>query len=171
MVICSLYEYICILCVNKEGSDDIMESDGTTYYIVKAEALPEVFLKTIEVKELLKKGEVSTIFEAVEKVGISRSAYYKYKDYIFPLYEMNTGRIITIALMLNHAPGVLSEVLNQIAQASGSVLTINQNIPVHGVANVTISLELKNMTIHVDKLIQRIEKIPGVKKVNILAKE
>lgn len=148
-----------------------MESDGNTYYIVKAEALPEVFLKTIEVKEKLRKGEISTIYEAVEKVGISRSAYYKYKDYIFPLYEMNTGRMITVALMLDHSPGVLSEVLNEIAQAKASILTINQNIPVHGVANVTVSLELKNMMVHVDKLIQIIEKIQGVKKVNILAKE
>ena len=148
-----------------------MKSDGTTYYIVKAEALPEVFLKTIKVKELLEKGEASTIFEAVEKVGISRSAYYKYKDDIFPLYEMNTGRMITVALMLQHSPGVLSEVLNQIAQAGCSILTINQNIPVHGVANVTLTLELKNMTINVDKLIQIIETINGVTKVNILAKE
>lgn len=155
----------------QKRSDDIMESDGTTYYIVKSEALPEVFLKTMEVKELLKRGEASTIFEAVEKVGISRSAYYKYKDYIFPLYEMNTGRMITIALMLGHSPGVLSEVLNQIAQSGASVLTINQNIPVHGVANVTISLELKNMMIDIDKFIQTLEKTRGVKKVNILAKE
>lgn len=148
-----------------------MESDGITYYIVKSEALPEVFLKTIEVKELLKRGEASTIFEAVEKVGISRSAYYKYKDDIFPLYEMNTGKMITIAIMLDHSPGVLSEVLNQIAQSRASVLTINQNIPVHGVANVTISLELKDMMTHIDKLIQALEKTQGVKKVNILAKE
>ncbi|SDK84516.1 ACT domain-containing protein [Natronincola ferrireducens] len=148
-----------------------METNETTYYIVKAEALPEVFLKTIEVKELLKRGEASTIFEAVEKVGMSRSAYYKYKDDIFPLYEMNTGRMITLALILDHLPGVLSEVLNQIAQSKASVLTINQNIPLHGVANVTVSLELKNIMMPIDRLIQTIEKIKGVKKVNIIAKE
>lgn len=148
-----------------------MESDGITYYIVNAEALPEVFIKTIEVKELLKKGEASTIFEAVEKVGISRSAYYKYKDHIFPLYEMNTGRMVTIGLMLQHSPGVLSEVLNQVALAGCSVLTINQNIPVHGVANLTLVLELKDMKIHVNQLIQILEKVQGVTKVNILARE
>ncbi|AKL97168.1 putative protein UPF0735 [Clostridium aceticum] len=148
-----------------------MESDGNNYYIVKAEVLPEVFIKTMEVKNLLKKGKVTTIFEAVEKVGMSRSAYYKYKDAIFPLYEMNTSRMITMALILEHSPGVLSEVLNEIADAQASILTINQNIPVHGVANVTISLELKNMMIQVDKLIQILESMEGVNKVTILAKE
>ncbi|NLM05267.1 MAG: ACT domain-containing protein [Clostridiales bacterium] len=142
-----------------------------TYYIVKAEALPEVFLKTIATKELLERGEADTIFEAVEKVGISRSAYYKYKDCIFPLYEMNASRMITIALKLDHTAGVLSEVLNEIARAEGNVLTINQNIPVHGLANVTISIEIKDMMLDVDKLIQRLDKMSGVKKVNILARE
>lgn len=142
-----------------------------TYYIVKAEALPEVFLKTIATKELLERGEADTIFEAVEKVGISRSAYYKYKDCIFPLYEMNASRMITIALKLDHTAGILSEVLNEIARAEGNVLTINQNIPVHGVANVTISIEITDMLIDVDKLIQRLDKMSGVKKVNILARE
>ena len=142
-----------------------------TYYIVKAEAVPEVFLKTIATKELLERGEADTIFEAVEKVGISRSAYYKYKDCIFPLYEMNASRMITIALKLDHTAGVLSEVLNEIARAEGNVLTINQNIPVHGLANVTISIEIKDMMLDVDKLIQRLDKMSGVKKVNILARE
>ncbi|AOY78226.1 hypothetical protein CLFO_41260 [Clostridium formicaceticum] len=148
-----------------------MESDGNTYYIVKAEVLPEVFIKTMEVKDLLKKGKVTTIFEAVERVGMSRSAYYKYKDAIFPLYEMNTTRMITMAMILEHSPGVLSEVLNEIANAKASILTINQNIPVHGVANVTISLELKNMMIQVSQLIQNLESMEGVNKVTILAKE
>lgn len=170
MVICSLYKNNCIQDENK-GRYDMTESDGNTYYIVKAEALPEVFLKTIETKKLLEKGEASTIFEAVEKVGISRSAYYKYKDCIFPLYEMNTSKMITIALVLDHTAGVLSEVLNEIAQVKGNVLTINQNIPLHGVANVTLSLEIKNMMLDVDKLIQRIRGMKGVKKVNILARE
>ncbi|WP_236905020.1 ACT domain-containing protein [Clostridium formicaceticum] len=154
-----------------KGRDSDMESDGNTYYIVKAEVLPEVFIKTMEVKDLLKKGKVTTIFEAVERVGMSRSAYYKYKDAIFPLYEMNTTRMITMAMILEHSPGVLSEVLNEIANAKASILTINQNIPVHGVANVTISLELKNMMIQVSQLIQNLESMEGVNKVTILAKE
>ncbi len=84
---------------------------------------------------------------------------------------MNTGRMVTIGLMLQHSPGVLSEVLNQVALAGCSVLTINQNIPVHGVANLTLVLELKDMKIHVNQLIQILEKVQGVTKVNILARE
>lgn len=149
----------------------MINKDGNTYYIVNAKALPDIFIKTMEVKELLKKGEVTTIHDAVEQVGISRGAYYKYKDYIFPFYELSQGRIITFALILEHASGILSEVLNLIANSGGSILTINQNIPAHGVANVTISLETKSMNMNLEDLIFKIRKTQGVKEVNILGKE
>lgn len=148
-----------------------MEEDETTYYIVKDKVLPTVLLKTMEVKELLKKGEVTTIHEAVNIVGMSRSAYYKYKDYIFPLYEMNQGNIVTMHLLLGHSHGVLSEVLNLIAQAKASILTINQSIPAHGVATVTVALEIRDMVIGIEELILKMEDINGVHEINILAKE
>lgn len=145
--------------------------EGNVYYIVNAKALPEIFIKTMEAKEILKKGEVSTINEAVEQVGISRGAYYKYKDYIFPFYELSQGKIITFALLLEHSSGILSEVLNQVAKSGGSILTINQNIPAHGLANVTMSVETKNMGMNIEELIYSIRQIKGVKEVNILGKE
>nr|A6TKS4.2 RecName: Full=UPF0735 ACT domain-containing protein Amet_0565 [Alkaliphilus metalliredigens QYMF] len=149
----------------------MMERDGGTHYIVNEKALPIVLLKTVEAKELLKKGEVVTIHEAVDRVGMSRSAYYKYKDYIFPLYEMNKGKIITMHLILKHLPGILSEVLNQIAESEASVLTINQSIPAHGIANISVALETRQMTINIEELILKMEQIKGVQKINILAQE
>ena len=52
------------------------------FYLVQEDILPEAIKKTIKVKEILKLGEVKTINEAVEKMDLSRSAYYKYKDYV-----------------------------------------------------------------------------------------
>lgn len=146
------------------------KEDGVRY-IVDEKVLPMVLLKTVEAKELLKKGKITTIHEAVEKVGMSRSAYYKYRDYIFPLYEINEGKIITIHLLLNHHKGILSQVLNKIAESKANILTINQSIPIHGVANVTMAIEIKGMTIKIHELLTRLGKIEGVNETSLLAKE
>ena len=82
-------------------------NDKSTFYLVREEILPEAIKKTIKVKEILKRGEVKTINEAVEKMGLSRSAYYKYKDYVFPFYEASKDKIITLSLLLEHKSGVL----------------------------------------------------------------
>ncbi|SCY40024.1 ACT domain-containing protein [Alkaliphilus peptidifermentans] len=148
-----------------------MEINKDTYYLVLAKVLPEVFLKTLKAKEILRKGEATTIQEAVEIVGMSRSAYYKYKDAIMPFNEISKGKIITIALLLEHTPGVLSKILNQIAEVKGSILTMNQNIPLHGMANVTISFETKDMLVEIEGLIQLLEDLEGVKEINIVGKE
>ena len=104
-------------------------SDKSTFYLVREEILPEAIKKTIKVKEILKRGEIKTINEAVERMGLSRSAYYKYKDYVFPFYEASKEKIITLSLLLEHKAGVLSRVLNTVASDSGSIMTINQGIP------------------------------------------
>ena len=98
-------------------------------YLVQENALPKVLKKTAQAKELLKSGRAKTVNEAIETVGISRSAFYKYRDAIFPFREASREKILTIALILEHIPGVLSAVLNAIAQAGGSILTINQGYP------------------------------------------
>lgn len=113
----------------------------SVFYLVCEEILPEAIKKTIKAKELLKRGEARTINDAVEKSNLSRSAYYKYKDYVFPFYEASKEKIVTLTLLLDHRPGVLSRVLNAIADEKGSVLTINQGIPLQGMANATISGE------------------------------
>jgi chorismate mutase len=147
------------------------DDEGDTRYIVDEKILPVVLVKTIRAKELLQKGDVSTIYEAVEKVGMSRSAYYKYKDYIFPLYEINQGKIVTIHLILSHDKGVLARVLDEIAKSKASILTINQSIPTHGVANVTMAVEIEGMEIKIDELLSRLKKAEGVNEVNLLARE
>jgi chorismate mutase len=141
------------------------------FYIIKDEILPEIVRKTVRAKELLKSGKARTVNEATEMVGMSRSAFYKYKDFIFPFYEASLGKIITISLILEHQPGVLSGILDEIAKARGNILTINQNIPIQGLANVTISFETGSMVENIEDLMEVIQSKTGVQKVEIIARE
>ena len=145
-----------------------MTDAKTNYYLVREEILPEAIKKTIKVKELLKKGEVRTINEAVEMLNLSRSAYYKYKDYVFPFYEASKEKIVTLALLLEHRSGVLSNVLKVLANEHGSVLTINQGIPLPGVANATLSIETMELAVDLEALLDKIRVIEGVKRLEVL---
>ena len=147
---------------------DCTMSEKSTFYLVREEILPEAIKKTIKVKEILKRGEIKTINEAVEKMGLSRSAYYKYKDFVFPFYEASKEKIITLSLLLEHKSGVLSKVLNTVADDSGSIMTINQGIPLQGVANTTISIETKHLTVDLEALLDKLRMIDGVKSLEVL---
>ncbi|BEU87651.1 ACT domain-containing protein [Selenomonas sp. TAMA-11512] len=141
------------------------------FFLVREEILPEAIKKTIRVKECLKQGEVRTINEAVALQKLSRSAYYKYKDYVFPFYEISQNKIITLTLLLEHKQGILSSVLNAISDEGGNILTINQGIPLQGVANATFSIETKNMTVELESLLDKLRNLKGVKRLEIVGQE
>jgi len=141
------------------------------FYIIDKSVLPEIFLKVMDVKNLLESGKEKTVQEAVSKVGISRSAFYKYRDAVFPLYENTRGKTVTLAASLDHTKGVLSSVLNDIASAGANILTINQNIPINGIANITITVETNAMEMDLGGLIESIEKVQGVQYFKIIARE
>ncbi|HHW47984.1 MAG TPA: ACT domain-containing protein [Clostridiaceae bacterium] len=147
-----------------------MKKDST-YLLVDASVLPDVFTKVIEVKKILSKGIVKTVNEAVKEVGISRSAYYKYKDSVFPFYETSRGKVITLLFVVEDFSGILSRIINEIALAKANILTINQNIPINGLADVTISIETAGMVKDIKELMDEIGKIEGVRKHEILARE
>ena len=139
------------------------------YFIVSAEALPEVFLKVAEAKRMLQVGEARTVGEAAAVVGISRSAFYKYKDAVQPFQDMKAGQIITFYALLRDNPGVLSSYLSIFANSGANILTINQTIPTNGCAGVTISAETSEMVESLDKMIARVSAADGVLKFEILA--
>ena len=139
------------------------------YYIVEASALPEVFLKVVEAKRLLDTGKVTTVNDAARLTGISRSAFYKYRDAVMPFQNMMTGRVITIQLLLHDAPGILSNLLNDFGENHVNILTINSIVPTNGCAVVTISAETMHMTMTIEELMQRLRQNEGVIKVEILA--
>lgn len=138
------------------------------FYLVQEDILPEAIKKTIKVKEILKLGEAKTINEAVERMDLSRSAYYKYKDYVFPFYEIAQGKIVSITVSMFNDPGMLSSILRAIADSNGSILTINQDIPLQGIANVTIAFETKDLSTSLEECLDNIRSIRGILKVEIL---
>lgn len=138
------------------------------YYLVSELILPEAIIKTANVKELLARGEAKTINEAVDKVGLSRSVFYKYRDGVFAFHRAVNNRVITLALLLEHKSGVLSTILNTVAAEAGNVLTINQNIPLQGVAHATVSIDTSAMKGSIDTLLKSISLIKGVSKVEII---
>lgn len=138
------------------------------FYLVQEDILPEAIKKTIKVKEILKLGEVRTINEAVEMMDLSRSAYYKYKDYVFPFYEIAQGKIVSITISMSNESGMLSSILRAIAEANVSILTINQDIPLQGIANVSIAFETKDMRGSLEDLLNGIRSMRGIIRVEIL---
>ncbi len=145
--------------------------EDKNFYIVDKSVLPEIFLKVMEVKKLLESKKEKTVQDAVSRVGISRSAFYKYRDAVYPLYENTRGRTVTLAVNLDHTPGLLSATLNSIAEEGANILTINQNIPINGVANVTITIETNEMKGELAQLMKKIEMLNGVQSLKIIARE
>ena len=139
------------------------------YYIVEAKALPEVFLKVAEAKWLLETGEATTVNEAAKATGISRSAFYKYRDAIAPFQNLMAGRILTFQFILRDVTGLLSSILTIFAQFGANILTINQTIPTNGCASVTISAETTNTADGVEEMVRALGAISGVLKAEILA--
>ena len=139
------------------------------YYLVSAEALPEIFIKVAEAKRMLQVGEADTVGEAARLVGISRSAFYKYKDAVQPFQNMRAGHIITFYALLKDIPGVLSNYLSIFAGSGANILTINQTIPTNGCAGVTISAETSDMVDGLEELMSRAAAAQGVLKFEILA--
>ena len=139
------------------------------YYLVSAEALPEVFIKVAEGKRVLQVGEADTVGAAARLVGISRSAFYKYKDGVQPFQNMRAGHIITFYALLKDIPGVLSNYLSIFANSGANILTINQTIPTNGCAGVTISAETSDMVEGLEELMARASSAEGVLKFEIMA--
>ena len=139
------------------------------YYIVEASALPEVFLKVAEAKRLLSTGEATTVNEATRITGISRSAFYKYRDAVMPFQNMMTGRVITFQFLLHDEPGMLSTILNTFAERKANILTINSIVPTNGCAVVTISAETTDLTEPIEELLREMSQTPGVIKAEVLA--
>lgn len=138
------------------------------YYLIRRSHLPEVMRKTVEVMELLQRNRNMSVQTATQRIDISRSAFYKYKDIVRPFYSSDVGRIITLSLTLDHVAGVLSEVLNSLSRLDANILTINQVIPLQGVANVTVSLDTQHLDGGIDALLTALRELHGVEDVTLI---
>lgn len=141
------------------------------YLVIDKSVLPEVFDKVIEAKRLIKNREVKDITEATKTAGISRSVYYKYKDYVFEFAESIQGKKISFNVMIIDKKGVLSEILNFVSANGGSVITINQGIPMNGRANISLTVDISTLDVEWKVLLEDIEKVQEVEKVEFIAME
>ncbi len=151
-----------------EGRSIMITDNTNKYYLVESSMLPDIFIKVTEAKALLEAGEASTVAEAVAAVGISRSAFYKYKDSIWPFRDMKNGRILTFSMVLRNVKGLLSGVLSVFADSGANILTINQSMPANSTAIVTISAETTDMRISVEQLMAEIQNCNGVVRLELL---
>ena len=123
----------------------------------------------LKAKHLLEEGKAKNVMQATKMVGISRSTYYKYKDYILEPIRISDGRKAVISMLLSHETGILSHVLSIISQAGASILTITQSLPVHGNASVTITLDISAMPAAITNLLKDIDDCQGVENAKLIA--
>ena len=145
--------------------------EETKYFVLKQKAVPEVLLKVVEAKKLIDSERAITIQEATDRVGISRSSFYKYKDDIFPFHDNAKGKTITLVLQMDEEQGLLSDLLHIVAVYKANILTIHQRIPVGNVAKLTMSVEVRANTGNISKMVEEMEANQGVHYVKIIARE
>lgn len=139
------------------------------FYLVREDVLPEAMKKTLEVKKLLDRGKASSVQEAVQMVDMSRSAYYKYRDAVFPFHTVVKEKIITLFFHLEDRSGTLSQLLAIVAEAGCNVLTIHQTIPLQGRANVTLSLNINGIKGDIQELLMKLRNLDFVEKVEVVS--
>ena len=145
--------------------------EGSRLLLVDSSVLPEVFLRVVEAKRMLAVGQVRSLSEAAKAAGISRSALYKYKDCVFVHNEALDDKVITLSARLEDRPGVLSGLLNSLSEQQGNILTVNQNIPVDGVAQVSLSLKMGEGMANPIDITHKISALQGVVEVRLLSGE
>ena len=162
---------LCGACFFGEIQVEEEMKEKSKYFVVKQRAVPEVLLKVGEAKRLLESERAITVQEATDKVGISRSSFYKYKDDIFPFYDNTKGKTITLVVQMDDEQGLLSDLLHVVAVYKANILTIHQSIPVNGVATLTVSVEVRPNTGNVSEMVGDMEEMDGIHYVKILARE
>ncbi len=148
-----------------------MEKENREFYVVRQRAVPEVLLKVVEAKRLIDSEKALSVAEATDRVGISRSSFYKYKDDIYRFHDDTQGTTVTLTFNMDDEPGLLSDVLKIVAEYGANILTIHQSIPVGGVASLTISIQVLETTKDVSEMIEQMESTSGVHHVRITAKQ
>ncbi|MBQ0026284.1 MAG: ACT domain-containing protein [Lachnospiraceae bacterium] len=141
------------------------------YLLIHKSVLPDYYEKVLDAKRLLEIEKAKDVSDACKKTGISRSTYYKYKDYVMEPSAMADGQKAVLSIMLEHSPGVLSNLLATISKSGANILTISQSLPIHGEAEVTLALDIRGMTSDAHELITALASCPGARSPKILAIE
>lgn len=141
------------------------------YLVVDKRVLADVYEKVVNAKNLLKDGRAKDVTEAAKTAGISRSVYYKYKDFVFEFAETSQGKKVTFTMIIKDKKGVLSEILNYISEEGGSILTINQSIPINECASLTLTVDISSLDGDIKTLLRDLAEMPNIDKVDFIAME
>ncbi|MDO6656004.1 ACT domain-containing protein [Anaerobacillus sp. 1_MG-2023] len=145
-----------------------MSKDDKNFYLVREDVLSDSMLKTLQAKLLLESGTVESVREAIDEVGVSRSAFYKYRDTILPFHTMIIEQIVTLSVHLEDRSGALSRVLSTVASLGCNLLTINQTIPLQGYATVILTMEIGETNLRISNLLEKIKDIEAVNNAEII---
>ena len=144
--------------------------DYRKFYLIREDVLPESVVKTLKVKDALKNNPELSIYDAVKQFNLSRSAFYKYRETIFPVDEkLLDHREFTLILYVNDIVGMLAQVLNTISQLQLSVLTIHQSVPMNDKATITLSLNASSSDLMIDDVVIALREIEHVSKVELIS--
>lgn len=139
------------------------------FYLVDKRLLPDFIDDIIKIKEEIEDDGLS-VSTACEKHNISRSTYYKYKDYVFkPIKNSNSKAIISFRAL--NVKGVLSSALSVFAESNANIITLNQDMPINDYAFITITIDISKINVHFDELLNKIKNIENIKKVELIAFE
>ena len=141
------------------------------YFIVDRRALPDVYVKVVEAKRMLATGEAASVQEAAKLLNISRSSFYKYKDMIEPFTDTTSKKIVTLSCTLEDEPGVLSQLLTVVGEGRANILTIHQSIPIDGLADISLSIELKEDSVCLGDMVEAMRQVTGIHEIKIVARE
>ncbi len=146
-------------------------ANKSKYYVLRGRAVPEVMLKVVEAKHLIESGKEPSVAAAVDRMGLSRSSFYKYKDDIFEFHDSAEGTTINLTAQMDDEPGRLSEVLRRIAECGANILTIHQSLPIAGIATISLSIRVLPTTGDIGSMVDELGHIDGVHHVKLLAGE
>ena len=141
------------------------------FFVVSSDILPEVLEKVIEARTLLISGKAKRISEAVKEVGISRGTFYKYKDAVFSFDQDQSRRNTVVSMIIKNEKGALSKVLSLVSVKQVNVLAINQTIPINGIHNLSLTLDITDLEISIQALLKLMEAMPMVDKAELVAVE
>ncbi len=141
------------------------------FFVVSSDILPEVLEKVIEARTLLISGKAKRISEAVKEVGISRGTFYKYKDAVFSFDQDQSHRNAVVSMIIKNEKGALSKVLSLVSVKQVNVLAINQTIPINGIHNLSLTLDITDLEISIQALLKLMEAMPMVDKAELVAVE
>ena len=141
------------------------------FLLVSSDALPDIFLKVVETKQLLINGQARSATEAIRMTGISRSAFYKYKDAVYAYSDSPSAHMISVHAVLEDRPGVLMSLVSELYNVGANILTVNQSIPIAGAALVAVSADVERLEISIPQLLDRLRAIEGVKTIESISGE